>query len=343
MKNKIKSILPWIITALALATLFIPQLRAQVQTFNLYPGDNLTFDILCNSAPTQSPTPTPTNTVTPEPVNTTTPTITPEPAPSDTPTPAPANTPVPTETPIPPSPTPPGESKPFGPFNWPPSDNWSMFTASRLGRTLSQYEDARQRGVTVLAALTGGHSSYTDANGCFSVQMWRNALDRNDLAALQSYVDDGTIGGLYAIDEPHDWGNSCGPTHADIDAICAYAEQQLPGILCGVNSPPSWLAGYDYEHLGFIFTQTNFRRTSDWSVWADEQFAAASWFPGDVWLSINAYTGSPTAAQIQDAGIALCQSQAAGVMMWKWGQPDFTTMPGAHQAMDAIAQACAQH
>jgi len=230
--------------------------------------------------------------------------------------------------------------KPFGPFNWVPGDDWSMFTASRLGRDLSHYEAARQQGVTVLAAFTGGHGAYTDSNGCFSVQMWQDALDRNNLAALQPYVDDGTIGGLYAIDEPHDWGNDCGPTLADIDTICAHAEERLPGILCGVNAPVSWLGGHDYQHLGFIFTQTNFQRTSDWAAWAERQFADAAWFDGDVWLSINAYTGSPTAAQIRDAAIALCQSDAVGVMMWKWGMPDFDLLPGMRQAMEEAAAVC---
>jgi len=309
-------------------------IKEQSTVVELHDGDMAVC--ICGAAtpePTETPenTPTaePTATDTPEPTNTPTLTATPEPTPMATPT----VTATPTATPEP------GIGKPFGPFNWVPDGEWP-FTASRLGRDLSHYELARQHGVTVLAALTGGHSSYTDGNGCFSVQMWQDALDRNNLTAFQSYVNDGTIGGLYAIDEPHDWGNDCGPTLADIDAICGYAQQRLPGILCGVNAPVFWLSGYDYEHLGFIFTQTNFQRTSDWAAWAEQQFADAVWFDGDVWLSINAYTSNPTAAQIRDAAIALCQSNAAGVMMWKWGQPDFNSLPGMREAMEEAAAAC---
>lgn len=74
MKNRIKSAIPWIITALTIFSAFIPQLRAQVQTFDLYPGDNLTFDIICHSAPTETPTPAPTSTATPTSTSTPTPT-----------------------------------------------------------------------------------------------------------------------------------------------------------------------------------------------------------------------------------------------------------------------------
>jgi len=233
----------------------------------------------------------------------------------------------------------PSAGKPFGPFNWVPDSDWSMFTASRLGRDLSHYEAARQHGVKVLAAWTGGHSGYTDANGCFSLEMYKNVFDRLNLTAFQPYIDDGTIALFYAMDEPHDY--SCGPSFADLDAICQYVHEAAPGLKCGFNAPVSWMAqGAPYEHIDVLFTQTNFQRTSDWAAWAEQQFADAAWFDGDVWLSINAYTGSPTAAQIHDAAIALCKSQAAGVMIWKWGLPDFNSLPGMREAMEEAAAAC---
>jgi len=198
---------------------------------------------------------------------------------------------------------------------------------------------ARAAGLRVLVALTGGRSGYTDSDGCFSLEMWRAALDRNDLAAVQPYVNDGTVAGLYAVDEPHDW--SCGPTYTELNEVCRYANGRLPGIRCGFNAPPAWLADglgeTDFDQLGYLFTQTNFQRTSDWSGWAERQIDEAAWFDGPLWLSMNVVTGNPTVAQIQDAGVALCQA-GDGVMMWRW--PTGFDRPGMAEVMQEIATAC---
>ncbi len=235
------------------------------------------------------------------------------------------------------------DAKPFGPFDFPPSEaeDWP-FTASRLGRGASDLAAARAAGLGVLVALTGSRSNYTAANGCFSLSMWRAALDGNDLAAIQPYVDDGTILGLYALDEPFRWANDCGPTYVELNEVCRYANQRLPGISCGVNAPPGWLAQglgeTSYDQFGYLFTQTNFQHTHDWSAWAQQQLADAQWFNGPLWLSINVSTANPTLAQIRDAGVTLCQTDAAGVLMWKW--PVGFGRPEAYQAMAAIARAC---
>jgi len=247
-----------------------------------------------------------------------------------------------TATPEPTSTATPGPGgKLFGPFNWPVDDTWP-FTVTRLGRDLSQYEDAYQRGVAVLAAITGGHSGYTDSDGCFSLEMYKGVVDRQNLAAFQGYVDNGTIVAFHAMDEPHDFGE-CGPTFEDLNEICKYIHLQLPGAKCLFNAPPAWLAqGQDVlTDLDLLFTQTNFQRTEDWVAWAEQQFEDAAWFSGDMWLSVNGYTGGPTAQQIRDAVIDLCRSDAVAVMIWKYGLPDFETLPGMRAAMEEAAGVCA--
>jgi len=239
--------------------------------------------------------------------------------------------------------SPTASDKPFGPFDFPPSQvsDWP-FTASRLGRTLSDLQRADAEGMQILIALTGSRSNYTDRNGCFSLELWKDTLDSANLAAIQPYVDNGTIAGLYAVDEPFDWAGDCGPTYREINELCRYANQRLPGIRCGVNAPPSWLAQglsqTNYDQLGYLFTQTNFRRTSNWAAWANRQFSDASWFNGPMWLSVNVDIDQPTPSQIRQAGIDLCQSPAAGVLMWKW--PIGFDQPGIEEVMSDIARAC---
>jgi len=352
MKHKIKSALPWIITALVIATTFIPPLRAQVQTFTLYPGDSLTFDVVCRQAPTDTPTSTPEPTLTATPTSTLeptatptatpeSPTATPEPTATPTATPIATPTPEPTVTPEPTFTPTPGAGKPFGPFDWLPrlGGDWP-FTLTRLNHNPDYLTEARDHGLLAFVAATGSHSNYTNANGDFDLDAWMNVLQIY-APALQEFVDDGTIVGLYACDEPHDgWPDGQGPTFAELDAMCEYAHEVLPGVACGFNTPPAWLAQGTYDHIDYLFTQSNFARTEDWTAWAAEQFTLADWFDGPLYLSINVVSYDPTAAQIQGAGIALCESQAAGVMMWKYG--DAFDQPGMPEAMNAIAAACAE-
>jgi hypothetical protein len=239
-------------------------------------------------------------------------------------------------------PSEPGGQKPFGPFDFPPTlgDDWP-FSASRLRNDPDLLEAARERGFTVLIALTGSKSRYTDADGCFDLEMWQATLDDHDMTELQPFVDDGTIDGLYAIDEPFDW--DCGPTYAQLDQVCAYAQERLPGIRCGFNAPPSWLAEgldeTDYAHVGFFFTQANFSIARDWSAWAAQQIADARGINValPVYLSMNVISYPPSAAQLQEAGIALCGSEADAVFMWEWQPEEFEAL---RASMEIIAAAC---
>jgi len=256
--------------------------------------------------------------------------------------PSTSNTAVPSPAPTSPPVIPSGSSKLFGPFDIPPTQagGWP-FSVTRYAYQPQELDAACRNGLKVLIALTGGHNRYTDENGCFSLDMWKAALDANDLNGVQPYVDNGTIVGLYAIDEPHDWGNDCGPTYSDLNAVCEYAHARLPGIACGVNTSPEWLeqglGETDFGAFDYLFTQYNWRQ-GDIHEWINRQFAHARWFDGDIWLSLNVVASNPTPAQIEEVGVALCQANVRGVTMWKWGER--FSEPGMVEAMGMIAAAC---
>jgi len=196
----------------------------------------------------------------------------------------------------------------YGPFDWVPDG--TPYTLTRLSSTAS-LDEAQSQGVKVLFAPSWW-SRVRDSNGCLDVQKWKSDFDA-DVPSLQPYVDDGTVIGIYALDEPHDQG--CIPTKAQLTELCDYSKSRFPGLSCGYNAPPDFMEGVGVDYL---FTQTNFIKTQDWGTWAQAKLNEAAWFNGPVYLSINAYTGNPSAEQIENAAIALCQSNAAGVMMWKW-------------------------
>ncbi len=208
-----------------------------------------------------------------------------------------------------------------------------MFNFSRLGRDVVAIQRAGSTGSKALVAITGSESNYTDPDGCFNLETWKNFFDTygaSVLPTIQTYVNNGTILGLYATDEPHDWGNmSCGPTGEDIDEMCAHAKSRVTGLKCGVNTPPSWLAQQTpsggYNNVDFVLTQNNFVRIQGyqaWLSWASVQRTYTNQLTQSsgittMYLSMDIYTGSPTADLIQDAGYAMCDSTTSGILMWK--------------------------
>ena len=235
------------------------------------------------------------------------------------------------------APPPAGKPTYFGVFGIPPdkAHDWP-FTVSRAGpEDMSQLQGAGLKG---LVALTGSKKNYSDASGCFQLGMWKQALDRHDAAHIQSLVDQGVLLGLYAIDEPHDW--PCGPSFEDIDAACAYAGQKWPALKCGVNAPPAWLkpGASKLTHVGFLFFQYSNKKGTP-AEWLKEQLADASWFHGDIWLSIQLLQPRLSVSEFRNAGLTFCNARPAGLLMWKWSDEWFA-QPGVSAAMREVATAC---
>jgi len=237
------------------------------------------------------------------------------------------------------------EGKLFGVFNFPPEEkaDWP-FTATRLGGDPAKLSAAASAKMKVLVALTGSKKGYTDSKGCFSQSLWRARLDEAPAETIRKYVESGTIIGLYAIDEPHDWGKSgsCKEvSYTDIDAACGYARQKWPGISCGVNSPPGWLKKglkeTSFSHLGFLFTQYNTSR-GNVDHWIDKQLKDAGWFKGKIYLSINTVANSPSTNELLKAGTALCKAPINGVFMWRW--PEGINKAGMQETTREIAKIC---
>lgn len=224
-----------------------------------------------------------------------------------------------------------------GVFGLPPdrAGDWP-FAVTRAGPDeLPQLQGA---GLKALVALTGSKRNYSDSRGCFQLALWKQALDRHDVARIQGLVDQGVLQGLYAIDEPHDW--PCGPSFADIDAACAYAGQKWPKLKCGVNAPPGWLrpGRAQFGHLGFLLFQYASGR-GDPRAWLAKQTAEADWFHGDIWLSIQLLKPRMSVSEFRQVALQFCSARPAGLLMWKWSEEWFV-QPGVLSAMQEVATAC---
>lgn len=225
----------------------------------------------------------------------------------------------------------------LGVFSLPPeqANNWPFAVTRASPEDVFRLQGTDLR---ALVALTGAKRTYSDAKGCFQLALWKQALDRQDPVRIQALVDQGVLKGLYAIDEPHDW--PCGPSFEDIDAACAYANQKWPNLPCGVNAPPAWLrpGAAKLKHLGFLFFQyANNRGDSD--AWLQKQLSDASWFKGDLWLSIQILRPRMGVAEFRTTALRFCAVHPKGLLMWKWSDEWFA-QPGVASAMRDVANAC---
>jgi hypothetical protein len=100
--------------------------------------------------------------------------------------------------------------KPFGLFRYAATDARHVGLADFTRVSPGEAAAASDRGLNVVIGLAGGRSRYSDADGCFSIEKWKQSSHKSATSEIRSLVSHGTVIGVYALDEPHDW--DCGPT-----------------------------------------------------------------------------------------------------------------------------------
>jgi hypothetical protein len=98
----------------------------------------------------------------------------------------------------------------------------------------------------------------------FNTALWHNMWTSNwtpRAAELQSYLDDGTIVGVYMMDEPNCsscWGlgaNDEAITQAQVDTLAGWVKADLPTAQIAVRVVPSWWAGAVHQHIDIAWAQ----------------------------------------------------------------------------------------
>ena len=224
---------------------------------------------------------------------------------------------------------------------------------------------ARQAGYRLIITPVSGRSKFKDpVTGRFRLDLWKLQVDRFAGWDFRPYIQDGTIIGIYLIDEPMDptnWvnKNACmtdgnTPTcltdstgaiipdsgaavsYADIEAAAAYAQRYFPGVPMGVGSRPSQLlAGAPFQYLNFGLAQytTNKKDTQGTTLTASQfvasEVAAAKQAGLGVQLSINVIAGNGGApvlpSQLRTWGLMMAnEPYACALTLWKWDFVDGT-------------------
>jgi hypothetical protein len=150
---------------------------------------------------------------------------------------------------------------PFGVFHLPVEQYGTTYNGSLRTiypeNLLTHLEAARQSGTRVMISMVGSESNFLDADGHFSLSMWKRRVDRYRGLNLSSYVQDGTIIGHYIMDEPHDatnWGGRV-VSRSDIDEMARYSKQFWPSMPTIIRGKPDYLKGYSYKYLDAAWAQ----------------------------------------------------------------------------------------
>jgi hypothetical protein len=187
--------------------------------------------------------------------------------PADSTTPPPADPPdsvipPPDSNPSPPQTPPPShEGIPYGPAQQPPETLGPEFTGTIYcaipDSVLIALEAARRAGVRVFLSLVGSDDNAHDENGYFSLDKWKQRIDRFRGMDLTSYMNDGTIIAHRLLDEPADPTNWNGKivTLDQIEAMAQYSKEIWPTLPAVIRAWPAYVKDYSWHYLDAVWAQ----------------------------------------------------------------------------------------
>ncbi|MGH7509214.1 MAG: hypothetical protein ACREMZ_07060 [Gemmatimonadales bacterium] len=166
----------------------------------------------------------------------------------------------------------PGTGIPFGPYSgWDgstPKAHTELFTlssnADTPGGIVARINGARNAGMKIMLAMTGGaHSNYI-TDGKFDLSKWKARQDQYNTAtiktAVANAVADGTVMGAQLIDEPNhrSWGGAV--TKAKLDEMADYLRTIFPTLPAGFVGRTDWRESETSRKLDFQVVQYSWRK-----------------------------------------------------------------------------------
>jgi hypothetical protein len=213
---------------------------------------------------------------------------------------------------------------PFGAFAQPLSVYGPLYTGGHLNpwkpefllSSLDTIQAARGR---VVLALAGGPSAYTNADGTFNYELWQGRIDRYRDIQFDSYIEDGTVIGIYLVDEPNCsscWGGQA-IAQAMVETMAEYSKSIWPNMKTIVRATPTWLAAYSGQYVSLDAGWAQYAvRLGDINTYLANNVAAAQSKGLGLIVGLNALNGglnqvSLTASEIKSFGSTLLGSSYA--------------------------------
>ena len=158
---------------------------------------------------------------------------------------------------------------PFGLFHLPETEFAPPFTsalrsASNPADVTPMLEAARRAGVKVYLNMFVGRRHIQNPDGSFSLERWKQRIDRFRDLGLEPFISDGTLAGNYLMDEPYSRGkwNGQAVPFVDIEAMAAYSKQLWPELTTVIRADPLFLqkAPFRWVYLDAAWAQYTTRK-----------------------------------------------------------------------------------
>jgi hypothetical protein len=207
---------------------------------------------------------------------------------------------------------------------------------------LGELVGARAKGARVVIKLTGGPDNVLqNADGTFSLTKWKALLARFKTVNFSSYITDGTILGLYLIDEPQHaakWGGKIIP-QTTVEEMARYSKSLWPTMVTFARVPPSWLAASSITYTYLDAAWIQYEGGPNMTTWIASEVAAAKRKGLGLVTGLNVLNGGTSASgipgtktgkwamsasQVQNYGTALLnQPYTCGFLMWMYSSTYF--------------------
>lgn len=203
---------------------------------------------------------------------------------------------------------------------------------------LRELVGVRAKGGRVVIKLVGGPDDFVqNSDRTFSLTKWKALVDRFRTMSFSSYVADGTVIGIYLIDEPYHakkWGGKIIP-QSTVEEMARYSKQIWPGMTTFVRAPPTWLAEapITYTYLDAGWSQYE-PYLGDVNQWISAEVAAAKRTGLGMVVGLNVLNGGDGSSGIPGTrtrmyamsanelrrlgGAVLDQSYACAFFMWMY-------------------------
>ena len=244
---------------------------------------------------------------------------------------------------------------PFGTFAQPTEAFGSVLNGGKMNiapdlmlRTLAEI---KARGGRVVLAMAGSEKYYKDAQGHFSFSLWKERVNRFRGVNLSSYVADGTVIGVYLIDEPNDpynW-NGVPIPGSMIEEMAKYSKSIWPTMNTIVRTQATYLDDFatTYKYLDAAWAQYA-QRFGDPKAFLAANVAAAKNKGLALVTGLNISMGTIgktelSAQQIESWGSALlADSYPCAFISWQYREP-YMSRADIRAAMSSLAQKARSH
>jgi len=206
------------------------------------------------------------------------------------------------------------------------------------------------KGRAVLS-FPGGPGAYTNDDGTFNLDKWKTRMARYAGINFASYIQDGTVIGIYVIDQPNCttcWGGQAIP-QSMVEEMARYTDSLYPGAATIARADPTWLAAYQgqYTYLDAGWAQYVMRK-GDVNTYLADNLAAAKSKGLRMISGLNLLDGgvdqaSLTASQVKDFGsVILADPYPCAFISWRYDAAYFA-QADIKSAMSFLSKKAARH